>query len=118
MPSVEDLTAAFRGGLGPSLAFRSIGIEEVAFREAFFELRLFTYTPVMHGLVRIEPATQHVEVEGRANWFSVVFTLLAAAFVWERPEAWPILIFLAALLGGIYKFQGTRFRRVGEFVGA
>ena len=76
LPGVEQLALRFRGGLGPSLAFREIGPGEVAFREVLFELKLLTYTPVMHGLMRLRRESQQVEIAGRANWFPIVFCLV------------------------------------------
>jgi hypothetical protein len=116
VPGAEELSARFRGGLGPSLAFREIGPGEIAFRQVLFELKLFTYTPVMHGLIRLKPESQQVEINGRANWFSIAFCLVMAAFVWSTPEAWPILVFLALLLVVIGSLQVSLYRKVAFFI--
>jgi hypothetical protein len=116
LPGVESLAQRFRGGLGPSLVFCELGPGEVAFREKLFESRLFNYTPVMHGLLRLRPESGHVEVEGRANWFTIAFCLVFASFLWGFPGAWPMLGFLTVLLGGIGGVQATQYAKVATFV--
>ena len=114
-PDVEALASHFRGRLGPSLVFRQLESGEVAFREASFELKLLSYTPVMHGLLLAVPGSTECVVEGRANWFSLAFSLWMASFVLSRPEAWPILLVLVALVGGIEAVQATTYREVAKF---
>ncbi len=110
---VAGLAEHFRGGLGPSLQFRELATGLVAFRETMFELKLFTYTPVMHGLLIVRPDSGEVVVEGRANWFTVGFTVFAGAFVAGVRDAWPILPFLCLLLVGIGMVQVKTYRKVG-----
>jgi hypothetical protein len=114
--SADQLRQQLRGGLGPSLDFHELSPNTIAFREALFELKLFSYTPVMHGLLRYDQQAHAVTVEGRANWFTVAFSVLVLAFVWHRPEAWPVVGFLAVVLGGIYAVQAGRFRTVARCV--
>jgi len=116
LPAVESLAQRFRGGLGPSLVFCEIGPGEIAFREKLFEFRLLNYTPVMHGLLRLRPESGRVEVEGRANWFTIAFCLVFATFLWGFPGAWPMLGFLVVLLGGIGSVQATQYAKVATFV--
>ena len=95
--SEATLEASFRGVFGPSQLFRQIGPGEFAFRHPTLEFRLLTYTPLMHGLLRVEP--HFVQVEGRANWFTVAFVGWIFAFVWQVRESWPFLVFAALFLG-------------------
>lgn len=114
--NLEELATHFRGRRGPSLVFRQLDPGEVAFREAVFELKLFNYTPVMHGLLRVVPGSGEVVVEGRANWFPLAFSLLVVIFVWSRPEAWPVLVFLGVLVAGIGAVQAKAYREIGQVV--
>jgi hypothetical protein len=116
LPAVESLAERFRGVLGPSLVFCEIGPGEIAFREKLFEFRLLNYTPVMHGLLRLRPESSQVEVEGRANWFTIAFCLIFATFLWGFPGAWPMLGFLVGLLAVIGSLQATQYAKVATFV--
>ena len=112
--SAERLTDHFRGGFGPSLQFHELAHDEIAFREALFELKLFSYSPVMHGLIRHRPESHLLVVEGRANWFTVAFTVTVLCFVAQRLDAWPAVPFLAAILGAIYAIQVKRYGSVAR----
>lgn len=112
--SAERLTKQFRGGFGPSLEFHDLSPDDIGFRETLFELKLFSYTPVMHGLLRHQKERHLVTVEGRANWFTMVFSVGAIALVALQPVAWPVLPFLAVFLGGIYAVQVRRYDSVAR----
>jgi hypothetical protein len=57
-----------------------------------------------------------VEVEGRANWFTIAFCLVFATFLWGFPGAWPMLGFLTVLVGGIGSVQARQYAKVATFV--
>ncbi len=116
LPTIASLEERFARGLGPSLSFRALDSGEIAFRERAFELRLFSYAPVMHGLIRINPETRSVVVEGRANWFPLLFASGIFTFVWRRPGSWQVAPFLVAFLALIYWVQRRLYRRVGRCV--
>ena len=71
---VEKLENAFRRSRTLPLVFKRIGENECAFRERLFMLKMFSYTPIMHGhlLVRGNAVT----VTGRLNWCSAVFCVV------------------------------------------
>jgi hypothetical protein len=112
----DTLANRFRASFGPSLLFHRLPSGEIAFREPAFELKLFSYTPVMHGLLRLSEQDRVVEVEGRANWFvlalSAFFVFLAAGF----PEGWALLIFAGLILGYIYSIQVRVYGKVADSV--
>lgn len=112
----ERLTERFRGGIGPSLMFHELAPGEIAFREACFELRFLTYTPVMHGLLRLPPQSHLVKVEGRASWFIIAFSASVVGLVAAHLDAWPMLPFLAAILASIYFVQARSYGKVARFV--
>ena len=116
MVNLEELAAHFRGRLGPSLVFRQLDPGEVAFRGVVFELKLFNCTPVMRGLLRVVPGSLEVVVEGSANWFPLALSLIAVIFVWSRPMAWPILVFLGVLVADIGAVQAKTHREIGQVV--
>ena len=103
------------GGITVPLIFRSIGPNEIAFREKFFSLRLFGYTTVMHGLIRVGNAQLQVSVTGYANWFPLVFsaTFIYMAVSFSGPDIrYLLLLFLFVLLTILYLIQFVRFSKV------
>jgi hypothetical protein len=112
----DTLQQRFSGVLGPSLLFRELAPGEFGFRHPTIELKLLTYTPVMHGFLRLSTQAQAVEVEGRANWLTIAFSAFLILFVSEVPDAWALLVFAALLLGLLYLFQVRVYSRVASFV--
>jgi hypothetical protein len=102
--------------LRPSVVFRAIAPEEIAFRERFFELRFFSYTPVMHGLIRFDDHSQTVTVRGHANAFPLCFLALAVGSCLSGPsvEGFEVLFlaWAAVVFGMLYVIQAARFNAV------
>ena len=111
LPGPSTLESAVRSTWLPSLVFRQLSPTELAFRERLFEFRLFSYTPLMHGLIECRVADHQILVQGRLNWSTVLFTLFFA--VGPAREAWLVFLpFLAGVLAVIYALQAYRYRRV------
>jgi hypothetical protein len=115
-PSVDSLAQRFRGTFGPSLVFAQLSPGLLAFREKVFEFRLVSYTPVMHGLLRLRLESSHLDVEGRANWSPIAFSVAMLIFLRDFPDAWPMLGFLLAFLGGVGALQANQYAKVAAFV--
>ena len=111
LPSPSALEMAVKSTWLPSLVFHQLSLSELAFRERLFEFRLFSYTPVMHGLIDCRGAEHLILVQGRLNWSTVLFILFFA--LGPAREVWFVVLpFLAGVLAVIYAFQASRYRRV------
>lgn len=110
------LDAEFRGKLGPSLVFLKLGTGEYAFREKFFEFRLFGYTPVMRGYIRLDPISNTLLVEGNLYWTEFVVVLLWGIFVLFSGYFWAIILLVLAALGVCYLIQRSRFEKVAGYL--
>ena len=71
--SESALNERFGKGMWPAIVFKRFSPTEIAFREKVFHFSWFSYTPVMHGFVRLVPEEATVRVYGMANWFAVLF---------------------------------------------
>jgi hypothetical protein len=111
LPAAAHLDALLKGRWGPSLLFRELSPGELAFREALFEFRLLSYTPIMHGHIEALPAELVVLVEGRLNWSTLGFVLMIA-LVLDRASSLVFLPFFVVVVGLIYLIQALRYRRV------
>lgn len=109
----EELAAAHSGGLSAPLVFKRFSAHEVAFREKAFGFHLFSYTPIMHGLIRYEPEEGCIHVIGWANWFILA---LAALSVWMFRDINDIMfpVFLVGVVGVIYAIQAHRYSSVAR----
>lgn len=107
--------------LSPSMCFRSLNSNEIAFRERVFEFTLFSYTPVMHGIIRFNPSGNTVSIVGYANWFPLLLIILfigsALAGLSRGDFRSPILalIFFPLLIfGSLYGIQFYVFSKIFE----
>lgn len=62
--SPDDLTTQFSQGLAAPIVFFPIDEGLIAFREKMISFRFFHYTPVMHGLIRIDRDRREISVTG------------------------------------------------------
>ena len=106
-----ELSVKFSKGLSPALVFRRLDAIEVAFRETALRFSVFTYTPIMPGLIRLVPEEGTACVIGWANWFTVFF---AVAFLWLADLDWFFVFALCGVLGVIYLVQARRYRKVAR----
>lgn len=115
LPSSQRMEERLSKSAFPPLQFRRLDSDSLGFREkaagAWFR---FSYTPVMHGLLRFNRPSARVEVVGFLNWFVLVFVLavVMASFSFHEPV---FLVFLASLLALIYIIQAKRFRQVTTY---
>jgi len=74
----EQLSRELQRGFWRSQEFHPISEDAVAFREKAFEFRImFSYTPIMHGLIAMSPLERIIVVKGFLNWFFIAFSVLA-----------------------------------------
>lgn len=129
-PTSTLLQSQFKSGCAESLIFKEIGPGEFGFREEIFPVfKIFSYSPLMHGLLVFDSQNSQVIVKGNANWSTLVFS-----FVWflitisnsiHILVAEGLSLNLLLLLGfmgliivvpvAIYQFQSSRFTRVASF---
>ena len=111
------------GCLAPSMCFRKLNSSEIAFRERLFDFTLFTYTPVMHGIIRFDHNLNTVSVTGYANWFPFLFILIfvgnaLTGLIWSGFNSFLLLfiffpLFLFSILYGIQYYVFSKiFERV------
>lgn len=113
IPEPKQLEELLKRKYMPPLVFRKLDLYTYAFREKLFELSLFSYTPVMHGLLSFHPEKAEVVVTGFANWF--VFAFCFAVVILSREWLDPLfIVFPAAIVGAIYVFQSRRYAAVAD----
>jgi len=121
-PSASGRGAATPGSLPrvfghsflPSLLTRRLGEGQFAVRERFFELRVVSYTPIMHGLAEFDSSSGRVVVTGRANWSSLAFIALFASFSVQAGVHLVLLAPLTLLVAVIYLVQAHRYSQLGR----
>ena len=118
--SPDDLTTQFSQGLAAPILFFPIDEGLIAFREKMISFRFFHYTPVMHGLIRVDHDRREISVTGCANWFALLFAItFPAAFVTNSPaksELGFVIPFLLILFGSLYAIQYFRYTRILEAI--
>ena len=111
LPAPSELEASFKSFLLPNLVFRAFSPDEIVFREKLLSIRLFSYSPLMHGHIEFRPLERAVSVQGRLNWFSLIFFVLFALRL-PREGLLPLLPILCGLYALIYLIQAFRYQRV------
>lgn len=114
LPTPDQLAEATKSRWTGRLIFHRFETGEVAFREKAFGGGLFHATPVMHGIIRQNPAEPSVEVVGLMNWF--VPLLIMIVFAMTRNDAPGALVFLVVGVVLLYLLQRRRFRGVAAAV--
>jgi hypothetical protein len=113
--SIYDLSTKleqqFSNNWLPSILFRQLDQDAIAFRETLFEFVLLTYTPVMHGTISVNQTASEITITGRANWFLMAFSLF---WLLSCPLGSLGIIFLIVLISALYGTQFYRFSKVGE----
>lgn len=108
----DKLDDNFAGSYFPSIIFKNIDHNVIAFREKLFEFVLLTYTPVMHGAVIVDDLKREVSIKGRVNWFPLVFSVLWVIGSFDSFGT----LFIIGLMGLLYCIQYYRFTKVSEAV--
>lgn len=118
IPSQSQLDAPFRASWVQSLVFRQYDAHKFAFREKIFQLRFFTYIPIMHGYLFFDHNNSQVVVKGFANWYIVMFFFIGIVASIHYLE--PLIIFvslfsLSLFFGILYWIQFYRYTKVAAF---
>lgn len=111
----EELSRRFQRSVAPSLVFREFNGSEIGFRERLFQLCLFQYTPIMHGLISIDRGKRVVSVTGYVNWSILVFPIFV--FLIDPELAVIASVFMIAVIGVIYAYQAQLYRKVVTYIG-
>ncbi|QOX77670.1 hypothetical protein FY034_01515 [Trichlorobacter lovleyi] len=118
--SPDDLTNQFSQGITTPIIFFPVGEGLIAFREKMISFRFFHYTPVMHGLIRVDYKRREISVTGYANWFALLFAFIfPASFITNSPaksELGFVIPFLLVLFGSLYAIQFFRFTKIMEAI--
>jgi hypothetical protein len=113
---VESLNKGFKSsGYSPTLHFKILDSNTIAFREKIFEFTFFSYTPIMHGKIELNQNHGKTTVIGLSNWFPIAFGILwyssiLSGFSLQRDFVFfiaPIVIF-----GIIYFMQSSKYNKV------
>ena len=114
IPSPETLSERFSKGWSGSFLFRAISPKEIAFREKMIELKLFTYTPVMHGIILIEPERREIKILGFINWWICGFAIISIGMSQSiHKDGYIFTIGAIGIIGLIYFIQSVRYRKIG-----
>lgn len=115
--SPELLTERFSKGWSPSFLFRALSPTEIAFREKMIEFRLFSYTPVMHGLLHLTPERRAARVVGFINyWWVFLFGIMAAYMSYDMKEFGYFLFGFFGVFGLIYAIQRSRYKKIANAI--
>ena len=110
--------ATFRG---TRMLFHEIEPGLIAFREKVLEFRFmaFHYSPIMHGIIKTDPATGMVSVRGILNWSAIpVVALFVVPGLSVIDMNWVSLVFPSVILLFLllfYWIQFRRYRKILEF---
>jgi hypothetical protein len=119
--SADNLAAAFTGGFLEPIIFHSISPQEIGFREKFWGLRLsFSYTAIMHGLIRIDNSQHEVSVTGYANWYILCLIAIIISYGLSSfgNDFWnfDVTLFLLLFFLFLYFIQFSRFTKIFRYL--
>lgn len=102
----------FKGVYVPTIFFRRMNSKECAFREKLWNFRIFSYIPVMRGLIKGDEENNSLCIIGYVNWYVVFFSIFAliSAILSSFP-AWTPLLILVVLF---YFIQASRFKNIAD----
>ena len=103
--------------LFPPVDFNVLNADEIAFREVDLRHKLFTYLPIMHGIIRTNRYNQTVIVTGYVNWFVLwliaTFFLVGSLIFFESFSLFLIILILFSLgLGISYGLQYSVYSKI------
>lgn len=109
--SLTELESSSATAAAAPLSFHRLSPTTVAFREKVFG-GIMHYVPIMHGVIRYDPAEGVVRVIGILKWFVLVFVISLVALLGRRfTEIMPVML---AVLGIVYFIQAIRYNRVAS----
>jgi hypothetical protein len=106
--SLDELSRSSTTAAAAPLAFRQLQPNVIGFRERVIS----QYVPIMHGVIRHDPAEGSVSVAGLVNWF-VVAALVVLAVTLRRGIV-VVAPYILGALGILYFIQAVRFNRVAK----
>jgi hypothetical protein len=124
---LEDyiLKTEFRRQYLPSIDFKSLNSNEIAFREKveFFRPLMITYIPIMRGIIHVDKQRRTVTVTGYTNWsvlFYAIIFVLGFVYFWFSLEIVPsdqfifgwVLFMAIFFLGSSYALQYHIFSKI------
>ena len=115
LPHSDALANRFCNGLTSPLLFHALSPTEIAVRESFWAgFFRFTYTPLVHGLLEVDPNAREIRIVGRANAFPLVFIFAFAIPLTFQMRAHDLfgVVFLVLLVGSLYATQYVRYGKV------
>lgn len=109
---VQYLGENFKGVYVPTMFFRELSSQECAFREKLWNFRIFSYIPVMRGLIKGDEEKKSLFIVGYINWYVVFFVIFAlSSALFSSFPSWTPLLILAVLF---YFIQASRFKQIAE----
>ncbi len=116
----HNMNVQFKGtGYTSSLYFKEIDKNTIAFREKMFELSLFSYTPLMHGKIFLNPNNSNIQVTGLSNWFPIAFGILWYSALGPNISLERDFVFIVApviIFGVIYVIQRNKYIKLCEYL--
>jgi len=113
----------FSKGLAPSMRFRNLSETEIAFREQNFQFSLFSYTPLMHGLIVVNKEENMIILKGKTNWAVLLFFLyfifqfISPGSIFAGEEfAYIICAVAFGITLLLYSVQAFRFRKITKYL--
>ena len=116
-PPINELQPALKSNVIHSLAMHALSQYEYAFRPTLIQLRVFDYTPTMHGLLRFDLNQRKVVVIGHANWLLILLTAMSVFIFISSSELWVWAFFgggYTLIVGSLYLMDWRRYMRIGE----
>lgn len=109
--ALDELETSSKTAAGAPLAFHRFAPDIIAFRDRVFGGTMH-YIPIMHGVIRYDPAEGVVRVVGLLNWFTIAYVVSFAAMLGRKfSELLPTVLIV---FGVIYFIQAVRYNRVAK----
>jgi hypothetical protein len=113
---IKNLNDKFEStGYTPSIYFKQIDQNTIAFRNKMFEISLFSYIPVMHGKISFDKNDSKIYVTGLANWLPLVF-LCYVLLLLPFEKAFSFLFTPALFFGAIYFVQRKKYMELCNYL--
>lgn len=114
--TVNNLNNKFKSttGILPTLLFKYVDQETIAFREKVCEFGVIKYTPVMHGKIYISISSGRAMVVGLLNWCLAIF--LIAWYAWIDSTELFLVLFPLLIFTYIYYTQSKIYKKVSQYL--
>ncbi|PRC92749.1 hypothetical protein [Solimicrobium silvestre] len=112
IPSIAQIEVRIPSSIWPDFLLKEIDPIQFAFRERVFK-SMMTYTPIMHGVLRLDTESGYVVVTGRLNWTTLAFIVFAFFNLSDHVDL--SFGFMALLiLSVIYLIQAIRYSQIAN----